>query len=127
MPEADIAVFAVAGAGFMGSGIAEAVARAGVQVRVYEPQEEPLAASRERIEQSVARAVRGGRLDASDGGELVERIVWTSDLADLADADVVVEAVVEDLDVKRDLFARLDATVPHARILASNTSSIPVA
>ncbi len=57
----------------------------------------------------------------------MERIVWTSDLADLEDAQVVVEAVVEDLDVKRDLFARLDAAVPGARILASNTSSIPIA
>ncbi len=117
----------VAGAGFMGSGIAEAAARAGVRVTLYEPQERALARSRERIDQSVARAVRGEKLSPQEGVQLVERIVWSTDLADLAESDVVVEAIVEDLDAKRELFARLDATVPGARILASNTSSIPIA
>jgi 3-hydroxybutyryl-CoA dehydrogenase len=117
----------VIGAGFMGSGIAEAAARADVRVTVYEPGERALAGSRERIDQSVARAVRGGKLGPQEGVRLVERIVWSTDLADLADADVVVEAVVEDLGVKRELFARLDAAAPAARILASNTSSIPIA
>ncbi|HEV7773718.1 MAG TPA: 3-hydroxybutyryl-CoA dehydrogenase [Conexibacter sp.] len=117
----------VAGAGFMGSGIAETVARAGVRVAIYEPGERALARSRERVDQSVARAVRGGKLTPQEGVQLVERIVWTTDLADLADADVVIEAVVEDLAVKRELFARLDEAAPDARILASNTSSIPIA
>ena len=117
----------VAGAGFMGSGIAETVARAGVRVVVYEPQERPLARSRERIDQSVARAVRGGKLSPQEGVRLIERIVWSTDLADLADADVVIEAVVEDLAVKRELFAQLDAAAADARLLASNTSSIPIA
>jgi 3-hydroxybutyryl-CoA dehydrogenase len=71
--------------------------------------------------------VRGGKLSPQEGVQLVERIVWTSDFAALADADVVIEAIVEDLRVKRQLFARLDATAPAARILASNTSSIPIA
>lgn len=117
----------VAGAGFMGSGIAETVARAGIPVTLYEPAERALARSRERIDQSVARAVKGAKLSPQEGVRLVERIVWSTDLADLEDADVVIEAVVEDLDVKRDLFARLDAAAPGARILASNTSSIPIA
>jgi len=117
----------VAGAGFMGSGIAEAAARAGVLVTVYEPGERALAGSRERIDRSVARAVRGGKLSPQEGVQLVERIVWTSDLDALADADVVVEAIVEDLATKRELFARLDAAAAGARILASNTSSIPIA
>ncbi|MBS1869289.1 MAG: 3-hydroxybutyryl-CoA dehydrogenase [Actinobacteria bacterium] len=117
----------VAGAGFMGSGIAETVARAGMRVTLYEPDAKPLARSRERIDQSVARALRGGKLTPQEGVQLVERIVWTSDLADLEDADVVIEAIVEDLDTKRDLFARLDTAAPNARILASNTSSIPIA
>ncbi len=117
----------VAGAGFMGSGIAEAAARAGVRVTLYEPQERALARSRERIDQSVARAVRGEKLSPQEGVQLVERIVWSTDLADLAESDVVIEAIVEDLDAKRELFARLDQAVPGARILASNTSSIPIA
>jgi 3-hydroxybutyryl-CoA dehydrogenase len=122
-----VASLGVAGAGFMGSGIAEAAARAGVRVTLYEPSERALAGSRDRIDQSVARAVRGGKLTPQDGVRLVERIVWSTDLADLEDCEVLVEAVVEDLDVKRELFARLDAVAPAARILASNTSSIPIA
>ena len=117
----------VAGAGFMGSGIAEAIARAGMRVAVYEPEQRPLARSRERIDQSVARAVRGGKLSPEHAVQLVERIVWTTDLADLDASDVVIEAIVEDLDAKRALFTSLDAAVPDARILASNTSSIPIA
>ncbi len=122
-----ISAVGVAGAGFMGSGIAETVARAGLRVTLYEPDERALARSRERIDQSVARAVRGSKLTPQEGVQLVERIAWSADLADLADADVVVEAIVEDLDAKRELFARLDAAAPEARILASNTSSIPIA
>lgn len=117
----------VAGAGFMGSGIAEAVARSGVTVTLYEPHEQALARSRDRIDQSVARAVRGGKLTSQEGVMLVERITWTTDIEDLADSEVIIEAVTEDLDVKRELFARLDAIAPAARILASNTSSIPIA
>jgi 3-hydroxybutyryl-CoA dehydrogenase len=117
----------VAGAGFMGSGIAEAVARAGIHATLYEPESAPLERSRERIEQSVARAVGRGKLTDADAARLIGRIGWTRDLADLAGADVVIEAVLEDLDVKRELFARLDAAVPGARMLASNTSSIPIA
>lgn len=117
----------VAGAGFMGSGIAETVARAGIAVTLYEPTEDALERSRRRVEQSVERAVEGGKLTAAESGALIARIAWTSELGDLAEADVVVEAVVEDLAVKRELFARLDAAAPRARILASNTSSIPIA
>lgn len=122
-----VTALGIAGAGFMGSGIAEAAARTGVKVALYEPQERALARSRERIDQSVARAVQGGKLSPQEGVQLVERIVWTTDLDDLSESDVVVEAVVEDLDVKRELFTRLDAVAPGARIVASNTSSIPIA
>lgn len=125
--ETHVRSLGVAGAGFMGSGIAEAAARAGIGVTLYEPVEAPLQRSRERIEQSVARAVAGGKLDAEKAEALIARIAWSSDLADLGRADVVIEAIVEDLDVKRALFAQLDRAAPAARILASNTSSIPIA
>jgi len=121
------ATVGVAGAGFMGSGIAETVARAGMRVTVYEPGQRALAASRERIDRSVARAVRGEKLAPQEGVRLVERITWTTELAEIEDAEVVVEAIVEDLDAKRELFGQLDAAAPRARILASNTSSIPIA
>lgn len=117
----------VAGAGFMGSGIAETAARAGIEVTLFEPDAAPLRRSRERIEESVARAVRRGKLSHEQGSDLIGRIAWTTTLEDLAEADVVVEAVVEELEVKRALFTRLDRAIPGARILASNTSSIPIA
>jgi 3-hydroxybutyryl-CoA dehydrogenase len=117
----------IAGAGFMGSGIAEAVARRELPVVVYEPSPEPLRRSRELVLASVARAVGSGKLADGEASSLVDRIAWTTEIGDLAGADVVIEAVVEDLDVKRELFARLDAAVPGARLLASNTSSIPIA
>ncbi|HEY5144737.1 MAG TPA: 3-hydroxybutyryl-CoA dehydrogenase [Solirubrobacteraceae bacterium] len=117
----------VVGAGFMGSGIAESSARAGLAVHVYEPDATALERSRGRIEQSVARAVRGGKLSAEEGAALIDRVSWTEDLAELAPAQVVVEAIVEDPAVKGEVFARMDATLPDALILASNTSSIPIA
>lgn len=117
----------VAGAGFMGSGIAETAARAGIEVTLYEPDEAPLQRSRQRIEESVGRAVRRGKLSQEQAGELIGRIAWTTRLEDLAESEVVVEAVVEDLEVKQALFTALDAAIPGAKILASNTSSIPIA
>jgi len=122
-----VTTLGVVGAGFMGSGIAEAAARAGIDVTVHEPAEAALQRSRDQIEQSVARAVDGGKLAAEAAGELLARIAWSSDLDALGAADVVVEAIVEDLGVKQDVFARVDAATPHARVLASNTSSIPIA
>ncbi len=117
----------VAGAGFMGSGIAETAARAGMKVTLYEPQDAPLRRSRERIEESVGHAVKRGKLSEPQAAELIGRIAWSTKLEDLAGSEVVVEAVLEDLAVKRELFTRIDAAVPEAKILASNTSSIPIA
>jgi 3-hydroxybutyryl-CoA dehydrogenase len=114
------------GAGFMGSGIAESAARAGVDVTLHEPEQDPLDRSKGRIEQSVARAVKGGKLTDNDAGQLVDRIAWTTSFEDLGGCDLVVEAVVEDPRAKGEVFKRLDALLPDA-ILASNTSSIPIA
>jgi 3-hydroxybutyryl-CoA dehydrogenase len=112
----------IVGAGFMGSGIAEAAARAGVDVTLHEPEQAPLDRSKGRIEQSVARAVKGGKLTDADAAQLMDRVAWTTSLDDLAGSDLVVEAVVEDIQVKGPVFQRLDALLP-----ASNTSSIPIA
>jgi 3-hydroxybutyryl-CoA dehydrogenase len=116
----------VVGAGFMGSGIAEAAARAGLAVTVHEPDPEPLGRSTASIERSVARAVRGGKLTDADAAQLVDRIAWSTAFDDLAGCDLVIEAVSEDIRVKGEVFQRLDALAPDA-ILASNTSSIPIA
>jgi 3-hydroxybutyryl-CoA dehydrogenase len=121
-----IARVGIVGAGFMGSGIAEAVARAGLDVTLHEPIPEQLDRSKERIDQSVARAIKGGKLTDTDAAQLVDRLAWTTDFDELAGCDLVVEAVIEDVLVKGEVFQRLDALLPEA-ILASNTSSIPIA
>jgi 3-hydroxybutyryl-CoA dehydrogenase len=111
----------------MGSGIAETVARAGGTVVLYEPGAQALDRSRGRIEESVERAVRGGKVDESAAGELLERIAFSSELDALAGSEIVIEAVYEDPEVKGRLFRDLDALLPEAAVLASNTSSIPIA
>jgi 3-hydroxybutyryl-CoA dehydrogenase len=124
---ADIEELGVVGAGFMGSGIAESAARAGIAVKLYEPEQAPLERSRSRIETSVARVVERGRLSDEDAGALMQRIEWSSDLEALAGADLVVEAIVEDEAIKAQTFKALDGVLAPEAILASNTSSIPIA
>jgi 3-hydroxybutyryl-CoA dehydrogenase len=118
-------IVGVAGAGFMGSGIAESAARAGSQVLLYEPGRDVLERSRQSIEKSVQRAVARGKLD--NGDELLERISFHTDLDALGDAGIVVEAVYEDAKVKGELFAALERRVADTTLLTSNTSSIPIA
>lgn len=117
----------VVGAGFMGSGIAETAARAGFQVVVHEPEGAPLKRSRQQVESSVARAVKAAKVSDAEAAALVERITWTKDIAALSEAKVVVEAVFEDPRVKGPLFKSLDQLLDPSTILASNTSSIPIA
>jgi 3-hydroxybutyryl-CoA dehydrogenase len=118
----------VVGAGFMGSGIAESAARAGATVVLYEPEAPALDRSRERIEASLDRAVAGGKLDASEAGAMLGgRIAWTFDLEAVAGADIIIEAAFEDPEVKGPIFRQLDALTAPEVILASNTSSIPIA
>jgi 3-hydroxybutyryl-CoA dehydrogenase len=117
----------IAGAGFMGSGIAESVARAGAQVVLYEPAQDALDRARSRIEASVQKAVSRGKVEPDAARDMLERIAYVTDLDGLADSQVVIEAVYEDPEVKGELFRKLDARLPDATILASNTSSIPIA
>jgi 3-hydroxybutyryl-CoA dehydrogenase len=124
---AELEAVGIVGAGFMGSGIAESAARAGLKVTLHEPDSAPLERSRGRIEASVERAVEGGKLDQDEASALVERIAWTTDLEALDDAGVVIEAVVEDAALKGSVFQTLDRRLGEDVILASNTSSIPIA
>lgn len=117
----------IVGAGHMGTGIAETVARAGYEVVAYEPDGAALERSRETLEASVQRAVARGKLGDGEAAALVERVNRTTRLEDLAPAELVVEAVVEDPQVKAELFGRLDRLVGPDAVLASNTSSIPIA
>ncbi len=117
----------VVGAGQMGSGIAEVAARAGANVVVFEPTEELVNAGRKRISGSLERAASRGKLSEADRDATLARFTFTTDLADLADRQLVIEAVVEDEGVKGRIFAQLDELItdPDA-VLASNTSSIPI-
>jgi 3-hydroxybutyryl-CoA dehydrogenase len=120
-------IVGVVGAGFMGSGIAESAARAGWSVVLHEPTEAPLTRSRERIATSVQRAVGAGKLDADEAAALEARIGYTTDLGDVGGAELVIEAIVEDPDAKGRVFQQLDELLPATALLASNTSSIPIA
>jgi 3-hydroxybutyryl-CoA dehydrogenase len=116
----------IVGAGQMGSGIAEVVAVAGVRARVHEPEDVPLHGSEERIAASLAKAVDRGKLAPQAAAVAADRITFTTQIDDLADCQLVVEAVTEDRAIKCDVFRRLDERLPRAVILASNTSSIPI-
>jgi 3-hydroxybutyryl-CoA dehydrogenase len=111
----------------MGSGIAEVSARADLDVVVVEANDEALAAGRKRVESSLARAVRSGKLTAENEEIALAHIAFTTDYDDLADRQMVVEAVIESQPHKLAVFERLDRAVADDRaILASNTSSIPI-
>ncbi|MFL5860043.1 MAG: 3-hydroxybutyryl-CoA dehydrogenase [Solirubrobacteraceae bacterium] len=127
MAAGSVSRVAVVGAGFMGSGIAEAAASAGIDVTVYEPESAALDRSRRRLAQSVGRAVTRGKLSDEDAETLSGRIAYTTEFDDLEGVDAVVEAVTEDPRLKGTLFQRVDERLPDARFLASNTSSIPIA
>jgi 3-hydroxybutyryl-CoA dehydrogenase len=120
-------VIGVVGAGFMGTGIAESVAAAGKHALVYEPSEVPLARSRKQLRASVARAVERAKVSEEGAEQLIERVLYTTRLADLTSTDAVIETVTEDAHIKGELFATLDEELPDAQFLASNTSSIPIA
>ena len=119
-------VVGVVGAGFMGSGIAHSAAAAGKRVLLHEPSKAPLDRSRAALEATLARAVERGRVSEQDAAATTRRITYTTTLEDLAAAGAVIEAVVEDRDIKRGLFARLDETLPSAALLASKTSAIGI-
>ena len=117
----------VIGAGQMGAGIAEVSARAGVDVLVFETTEALVTAGRNRIVKSVERGVSAGKITERERDGVVAKLKFTTDLADLADRQLVIEAVIEDETVKAGIFAELDRIItdPDA-VLASNTSSIPI-
>jgi 3-hydroxybutyryl-CoA dehydrogenase len=116
----------VAGAGLMGHGIAQVHAAVGLPVVLYEPDLARAGAGRDRIAGNLDRAVAKGRLGQDERDATLARIEPTSDLGRAADADIVIEAVFEDLKVKQGLWREIDAIAPPAAIFASNTSSIAI-
>jgi len=116
----------VLGCGLMGSGIAEIAARSGFETVVREVTEELVDKGVEKIRGSLGKAVERGKLEAPARDEAVARLSGTVNLGDLADCDIVIEAIVENEAVKKELFGRLDGICRPDAILASNTSSISI-
>jgi 3-hydroxybutyryl-CoA dehydrogenase len=116
----------VIGLGTMGAGIAEVFARSGFEVTGVEISDEALERGRQHLEHSTGRAVARGKLSETEQAELMARITFTTSLKDLSDADFVVEAVVESIEVKKSVFRELDDVVSPEAILATNTSSLSV-
>jgi 3-hydroxybutyryl-CoA dehydrogenase len=111
----------------MGAGIAEVSARAGVDVLVFETTEALITAGRARIVKSLERGVSAGKITERERDAAVGRLKFTTNLADVADRQLVIEAVIEDETVKRQIFAELDKVITDTdAVLASNTSSIPI-
>lgn len=117
---------AVCGAGAMGSGIAEIAAQRGAAVKVFDVNAEALAGSEKRIAQSIDKLVAKGKLSADDAGDILGRMQWVSSLDDLADCELVIEAIIEDAAIKGRLFEGLEAVLSDQAVIATNTSSLPI-
>jgi 3-hydroxybutyryl-CoA dehydrogenase len=122
----DFKTIGVIGLGTMGAGIAEASARNGYSVVGVELNDDTLGRGRQHLDHSTARAVARGKLSEEDRDALLGRITFTTQLAELKDADLVVEAVVESPDVKKALIRELDGIVRDDAVIATNTSSLSV-
>ncbi|MGC2486896.1 MAG: 3-hydroxybutyryl-CoA dehydrogenase [Acidimicrobiales bacterium] len=117
----------VVGCGLMGSGIAEVAAGAGAQVIAIEMDDVALDRGRERVEKSLARAVSSLKMTEEDAVRIRGSLTFSTDLADLADREMVIEAIAENEALKLDVFRRIDEAVTDPlAILATNTSSIPI-
>ncbi|QKG85758.1 3-hydroxybutyryl-CoA dehydrogenase [Kroppenstedtia pulmonis] len=119
--------FTVIGAGQMGSGIAQVAAQAGMQVKLHDIEDAMVQKGLKGIEKNLTRQVEKGRMKGEERDGILQRIQGTTQLEEAAaKADIVVEAVVESMAVKTELFRRLDEICPPHTILASNTSSLPI-
>ena len=116
----------IVGSGIMGSGVAEVAAKAGIEVVLRSRQQATADSMVAALERSLGKQVEKGKLDEAESKEVLNRVEATSDLHALADCDLVLESVVEDMAVKRQLFNDLDRIVKDDAILATNTSTLPV-
>jgi 3-hydroxybutyryl-CoA dehydrogenase len=121
-----VSTVGVVGAGTMGNGIAQVAATAGYDVVMRDIEGEFVERGFESIERSLERFVGSGELTEEESHSVRQRITGTTDIADLSNCDFVIEAAVEDMDVKQEIFADLDETVPEEVVLATNTSTLSV-
>jgi 3-hydroxybutyryl-CoA dehydrogenase len=118
---------AVIGSGTMGSGIAQVAATSGCAVKIYDTNQETLSKSKTALENTLSKLVEKARIDLGESQRIASAISYVSALEDLFDSDLVIEAIVENLDIKRKLFSELESIVSNETILASNTSSLSIA
>jgi 3-hydroxybutyryl-CoA dehydrogenase len=116
----------VIGAGQMGSGIAQVIAQAGVEVILQDLKDDFVNRGIASISKNLARQVEKGRLTEEERDAILLRIQTSTDVADAKDVDMVIEAAVENMEIKKNIFARLDGLAPDHAILATNTSSLPI-
>src|ERR1700730_15872765 len=116
----------IVGSGIMGSGIAECAAKSGHEVVLRSRRQEGAARMVASLEKSLAKQVDKGKLTDEERTAVVSRVTATSDMNELAECDLVIESIVEDLHAKKHLFKELDRVCVDASILATNTSTFPV-
>jgi len=127
MTQTPITRVGVVGCGLMGSGIAEVCARAGLDVMVREANPAAMEAGQKRLVGSLDRALGANKISEADRDAAIDRLSFTTDFAEMADRQLVIEAIIEDEGLKTDVFAQLDKVIADSdAILATNTSSIPV-
>lgn len=122
----DIHVVCVIGAGTMGTGIGQIVAQAGPRVHLIETNEEAIGKSRKRLESSLQSGIERGKLSLEEAQHVRDRLTWETSYESLADADLVIEAVFEDREAKRAVWAEVDRLAAAQALLASNTSTLPI-
>lgn len=118
---------AIIGAGTMGSGIAQVASTAGCKVKLYDTSSKALNTSREKLEKITDRLIEKGRVSKEEKQRIEGNIEYIDNLKELADAEVTIEAIVENLEIKQKVFKRLEECQEKEAIIASNTSSIPIA
>jgi len=117
---------AIIGSGTMGSGIAQVAATAGCSVKIYDTNNEALYKSQSALEKTMAMLLEKGKIDSAEKDRISSRISYVNALEELSDAELIIEAIVENLEIKRQLFSDLEAIVSENTILASNTSSLSI-
>ncbi|WP_394750154.1 3-hydroxyacyl-CoA dehydrogenase NAD-binding domain-containing protein [Spongiimicrobium salis] len=117
----------IIGSGTMGSGIAQVAATAGCHVKVYDTNQAALNKSKAALEKILSRLVEKGRIDADEKARIQGNIEYVGDLKGLANADLTIEAIIENLDIKQKVFRELESYVSEDAIIASNTSSLSIA
>jgi 3-hydroxybutyryl-CoA dehydrogenase len=117
----------IIGSGTMGSGIAQVAATSGCKVKLYDTNRVALDKAREALEKILARLIVKGRIDAEESARILENISYVDNLKDLSDSNVTIEAIIENLDIKKTVFSELESYVSDKCIIASNTSSLSIA